>query len=79
MTTLENLRFSNPRSCGGVPGAPGSIAASIIRVSGVNSDVIFLGWNLGLWRVYAGREHLRDSDGVNESFWDGQGVEIEAR
>ena len=25
------------------------------------------------------RELLQDSDGVNESFWDGQGVEIEAR
>ena len=24
------------------------------------------------------RELLQDSDGVNESFWDGQGVEIEA-
>ena len=26
-----------------------------------------------------GRELLQDSDGVNESFWDGQGVEIEAK
>ena len=26
-----------------------------------------------------GRAHRQDSDGVNESFWDGQGVEIEAR
>ena len=25
------------------------------------------------------REHLQDTDGVNESFWDGHGVEIEAR
>ena len=25
------------------------------------------------------RELLQDSDGVNESFWDGQGVEIEAK
>ena len=25
------------------------------------------------------RELLQDSDGVNESFWDGLGVEIEAR
>ena len=25
------------------------------------------------------RELLQDSDGVSESFWDGQGVEIEAR
>ena len=25
------------------------------------------------------RELLQDSDGVNESFWDGRGVEIEAR
>ena len=25
------------------------------------------------------REHGQDSDGVNESFWDGQGVEVEAR
>ena len=24
-------------------------------------------------------ELLQDSDGVNEGFWDGQGVEIEAR
>ena len=32
-----------------------------------------------LWRVKIGRAHLQDSDGVNESFRDGQGVEIEAR
>ena len=25
------------------------------------------------------RELLQDSEGVNESFWDGQGVEIEVR
>ena len=63
----------------GVPGTPGGIADSIMEAPGVNSEVIFLGWNLGLWRVQAGREHLQDSDGVNESFWDGHGVEIEAR
>ena len=33
----------------------------------------------GLWRVQMDRELLQDSDGVNDSFWDGLGVEFEAR
>ena len=28
---------------------------------------------------FGGREHRQDSEAVDESFWDGQGVEIEAR
>ena len=50
-TSFENRRFGNPRSFVGVPGAPGSIADSIMEVPGVNSEVIFLGWNFGLCRV----------------------------
>ena len=71
---FANRRVGNPRSSGGVPGTHRGIADwTILKVPEVNSGVIFGGLNLGLWRVLAGREHRRDSDGVNESFWDGQG------
>ena len=32
-----------------------------------------------MWTVYAGRERCQDSDGVDESFWNGQGVEMGAK
>ena len=49
---------------------------SIIRVPAVNSEVICVGSDLGLWRDLGGRERCQDSEAAGESLWDGQGVEI---
>ena len=48
---FENRRFGHPRSYGGVRGALGSIADSIVEVPDVNAEVIFLGWDLEVWKV----------------------------
>ena len=34
---------------------------------------------MGLWRVQGGIEYRPDSNGVMESFWDGEGFAVEAR
>ena len=48
-----------------------------MRVPRINSGVIFR----GEFRIVEGLEgeYRQDSEAVGESFWDGQGVEMEAR
>ena len=55
------------------------VTDSIMGVPGENLGRIVCVSSLMLWRAYAGREYRQDSEAVDESFWDGQGVEIEAK
>ncbi len=48
---FKNRHFRSPWSSGGVPGAAGDTADSIMGVPGLNSGVILFGSNLRLWRV----------------------------
>ena len=50
---VKNLKIDVSGIPGALEASPAllDIADSIMEVPGVNSEVIFLGWNLGLWRV----------------------------
>ena len=44
-----------------------------------DGELCFIVSNLRPWWVYADREYRQEAEGVGESFWDGQGVEIGAK